>query len=335
VRAITGRLSCSLSRRAAVHGRLVDALAQRAVGERTERRLAAGVLQGDQVLALVAPRLGGVRGRLHLVGGEAVELLRAVHQHGRVDGLLQDVLREGGGQRREFAVELAELVLVRVRQARPGAHEVGVVALQQAQRLGVQPQVFTVAVQRLDALEQRSVQEDRVLVGGQQRRDGLLHFLHLRVGVRRVQVAEHARHTVEELAAALHGDDGVLEARGLGAVGDRLDFRQAVGHALLEGRQVVLVTDQVERRHAIGQRARREEGVLRGVGHRSMDSCVDRSILVASCSAAAAGVSGAGCSPQATTRVAAASASGSAKRRVIGGLRASPGGFRPVKKRTF
>ena len=50
--------------------------------------------------------------------------------------------------------------------------------------------------QRLDALEQQSVQEDRILVGSQQRRDDLLHFLHLRVRMRRVQVAEHARHSI-------------------------------------------------------------------------------------------------------------------------------------------
>src|SRR5690606_42164421 len=67
--------------RAADHRGLVQALAQFAVGQLRHGRLAGGVEQGDDVLALVAAGGGGGRGGADLLGGQALELFGGVdHQ---------------------------------------------------------------------------------------------------------------------------------------------------------------------------------------------------------------------------------------------------------------
>ena len=60
---------------------------------------------------------------------------------------------------------------------------------------------------------------------------------------------------VEQLAAALQGDDGVVEGRRRGIARDLSDFLQFVRHALLERGRKVLVLDRGERRQVVGQRA--------------------------------------------------------------------------------
>jgi hypothetical protein len=65
-------------------------------------------------------------------------------------------LPELRGQRGQLLVESAQLLLLGIGQLRSGAHELGVIALQQLPRFAVelQPRAFT--VQRVDACEQRA-----------------------------------------------------------------------------------------------------------------------------------------------------------------------------------
>jgi hypothetical protein len=68
----------------AIQGSTVHAFAQFTVGERGQRRLAAGVAQGDDVLAFQATVLGLIGRRLDLSVGQAIEFLAAVDHDGRV-----------------------------------------------------------------------------------------------------------------------------------------------------------------------------------------------------------------------------------------------------------
>ena len=240
-----------------------DLLAQLAVGEVGQRRLAGGVLQRDEVLALVAGFLGRRRGGGDRLLGQAVEQGHVVHQHGRIVHFLEHVLAEGGGQAGQLGVHRLQGFLVGVGQVGAGTDEVGVVTLEQALGLGVQAQGISLVVERLDAREELAVEQDRVLVGGELRRQGGLHLLDFGVGVGAGQVAEHRAGAVEQGAGFFHRDDGVHEARRVRVVGDRGDFGALLGHAALERRLVVLVLDQVEARRLVGQVADHEEGIAR------------------------------------------------------------------------
>ncbi len=65
----------------------------------------------------------------------------------------------------------------------------------------------------------------------------------------------------EELAALLHGDEGVFEGGRRGVVGDDLDFGLLLSHAGLEGGLVVGVFNLVEGRCVKREGARRVEGI--------------------------------------------------------------------------
>ena len=66
------------------------------------------------------------------------------------------------------------------------------------------------------------------------------------VGVGGGDVEEGDGSAGEELAGALHGDDGVVEGGGVGVVGDGVDFFALLGHAGFDGGLVVGVFDLVE-----------------------------------------------------------------------------------------
>src|SRR3546814_5924303 len=67
----------------AAHRSLVDALAQGAVGQLRQRRLAGGVEQGDDVLAVQPALLGLGGGGGDLLVGQPVKLGLVVDHHGR------------------------------------------------------------------------------------------------------------------------------------------------------------------------------------------------------------------------------------------------------------
>ena len=72
-------------------------------------------------------------------------------------------------------------------------------------------------------------------------------FHHLVRCIGAEDVEEHTRDAVQQLAAPLEGDDGILERRRLLVVGNRIDFFLQLLNAFFESRFVVLRLDAVER----------------------------------------------------------------------------------------
>src|SRR5579871_6361549 len=88
-----------------------------------------------------------------------------------------------------------------------------------------------------------------------------LQLLQCWVGVRSGNAREYSHDAAEEHAAPLHGDDGIVERRRFGIVGDCGDLCLLLRHAGFDRGLVVLVADGVEGRRLEGKRARRKEGI--------------------------------------------------------------------------
>lgn len=217
--------------------------AHRAVGQPGQGRLHGEVQQAEHVLAVVPARPAVLGGGGDLRLGQPGQLLSAVQHQGAGGVGGEQVPLEGGGSGGQLGVQLAQPLLVGRRQLRPGPHEAHVVALQQAQRLGVQVQRGALGVHGVEPREERAVQADGVGVRRQPRLELGLQLLQLRVGVRGALVVEHRQRPPQQHPGALQGDHRVLEARGLRIGGDPRDLGELLGHARFEGRPVVLGAD--------------------------------------------------------------------------------------------
>ena len=243
--------------------RLEEALAECAVGQVAQRRLHRRVLQRKDVLPLELAGLGGLRRRADLLPREAVEFLHVINDDRVLLRRLERVLAELRRQRRKLLVDFLELPLSRLRQLRPGAHELDFVALDELRRLRVEAELGALLVEAVDPREEGRIEEDLVPMRSELRRHLRLDLLHLRVSVGGTQRAEHGLYAVQETANLLERDEGVLE-RGRGRiVRDGLDFLEVRGHAGLESGHVVRVVDLVELRVMEWERAFLEEGVER------------------------------------------------------------------------
>ncbi|MNM64642.1 hypothetical protein D3C81_760490 [compost metagenome] len=247
---------------AAVQGGIHQALARLAVRQYGQRRLAAGVDQGDDELAVQAAFLGGRGGRIDIAVRHAGQFGARVDNDALGIGFLQHVLREGRFQARLLGVVGLQLVLIRIGQFGAGAHEIRVIAFQQAQGFGIEAQLVALGVQGVDAGKQFRVQGDGVAMRGQFRRHVHFHRFQHAVGVGRGHVAEDALHAVQQLPRTLEGHDGVFKRGRLAVIGDRIDFGQLALHALGKGRRIVLILDQAKLRHLERQRAGFQQGIL-------------------------------------------------------------------------
>ena len=169
---------------AAAHGRLVQSFAHGAVLQLRQRRLAGGVQQRDHPFAFLAARLGGFGGDRDLRVRQTIQLGAIVDHDGGGVVALEHQLTELRRQRGDLFVQRAQLGFLRVGEIGAGAHEVGVIALQQAQRLRIELQRLTLVVELLDAREQCGVQVNRIVVRRQLRRHLGLRLLDDRIGVR-------------------------------------------------------------------------------------------------------------------------------------------------------
>jgi len=95
-------------------------------------------------------------------------------------------------------------------------------------------------------------------------RDHILNLLEGVIGVRANDREESFRGTVEQRARALHGDDRIVEARWLHLLRDHIDLGQLLPHSLFESGLVVLVTNEIESRGVIRERALDEQRVRAG-----------------------------------------------------------------------
>ena len=149
-------------------------------------------------------------------------------------------------------------------EAGAGAGESDAPAFERPRRFGVEAETLARLMQRLDAGEQRVVEQDRVALARQHRRDVAFDALDLVAGLCAGEMEERRAHPLEQRAGALQGDDRVVEGR-RGRIGDdRRDLGAPLGQRRVEGGRKVLGPDAIERRRAERRVPRREQGIVGG-----------------------------------------------------------------------
>jgi hypothetical protein len=159
------------------------------------------------------------------------------------------MLAELGAQRREPLGDGGEPRLLFAIEARAGAAEVGVVALQHARLLGGEAGLVSLLPQGVDPADQGVVEADGVAVRGELRGHLPLDRLQGVVGMGPGKAEEDRRYLVERLAGALHGHDGVIERRRGRISGDGVDLGEVRLERFRERRDEVFRPDRLERRH--------------------------------------------------------------------------------------
>ena len=189
--------------------------------------------------------------------------VRLAAQHQVKAGFVgEHVLAEAGGQVGQPLHHLGITLLRRAVQARAGAHEVGVIALEHAQLLVAEAELVAPAVKRVDPREQGVVHVDAAVVRRQQRRHVALDRLQRRRGFARGEVVEQPGDPVEQAAGAIERGHGVVEGRRLARIADGADFREMVSHRELERRGEVLGPGLGERRQAVLAGPGLQQGVV-------------------------------------------------------------------------
>ena len=183
--------------------------------------------------------------------------------------LLEDVVGEPDLEDRQLLVDGAEARLLRRGQERAPAHEVAVGLLEEPQLVGREVAVGAPVVDRLHPREELLVEEDVVGVLGEERRHLPRDGLDAVVGLGAADGEEDHLHALEQLPARVERLQRIGEGGGRSALRDGLHLAAVLRHALLEGRQVVVLLDLGERRRAEGRLPLGEEGVLglRARGH--------------------------------------------------------------------
>ncbi len=141
--------------------------------------------------------------------------------------------------------------------------------LEEPQRLRIQTQAGPGVIDGLDASEEAPVQIDGIVVRGESGRDGFLRPLQHRVGEGARQREEGPPDALERPAAALEGDQRVLERRRRRIVGDARDLGEVFRDGRFERGQEVLAADPVELRRLEGKRTAREQRIVAVIGHSS------------------------------------------------------------------
>ncbi len=181
--------------------------------------------------------------------------------------VVQHVLSEKGVQARQALGNRRHALFLRGVQKGSAAHETQVIALDQAQLVGIQPEACAPCVEVGNAREQDRMEGDADLVLGEPRRVIPSDRLDGIVGVARIEVEEHSADPLEQTAAALQCLDRVGKARRGGRTRDHGDFGDLLLHAAIEGRREVLRPNAIERRHAERQGPAFEERVF---GHSTL-----------------------------------------------------------------
>ena len=173
-------------------------------------------------------------------------------QHEPVGGLVgEHVLAELRRQLGEPPHDLGVALLFVGAEARAGAREVGVIALEHAQLLGAEAELGAPLVQRVDSREQRGVHRDRAVVRGEARRHLRLDRLQRRRRLARRQVEEQLLQPRDHPAGAVERGDRVRECRRCRIGADRIDLGPVLGDRRVERRLEVLGPHGAERRQAV------------------------------------------------------------------------------------
>jgi len=114
--------------------------------------------------------------------------------------VLQDVLAELRGERRQPLVDLGDARFRLAAESGAGADEPGVVQLQHTQLLVGEAQAIAALVEIMHARKDLRVEHHRSLVRGELRRDLALHGLQGVAGMRAGEIEEHRAHAVQRAA---------------------------------------------------------------------------------------------------------------------------------------
>src|ERR1022692_2559294 len=120
--------------------------------------------------------------------------------------------------------------------------------LHQSQRLGIELERSALFVDRSYSRKQFRVEEDEILVRGEFWGLDGLDILKDGVGVRARDSIEGRHDTIEQQTTLFHGNDGVVEGRRSGIVGDSLDFRLLLRHTSLNRGLIVFILNLIEGR---------------------------------------------------------------------------------------
>ncbi len=205
--------------------------------------------------------LSSLRGCGQLRGAQPSQLTGIRGSVGGVSGRGQQLGLECVLQGGYLFVHLLQFGLVRVGEVGPGMHELLVIVLDQAQRFGVQFERAALLIDGFDPMVELTVKINGVVVRGQLGSLGLLYLLQTGVGICAGDRIEHGRHAIEQAAAFLQRDQGVLKGWRIGVIYDRPHFLELLRHTGLDRRLVIAVLDLVEGRRLKRQSARRIERI--------------------------------------------------------------------------
>ena len=246
-------------------------LAQVAAGRQGQERIDARTRVDDGPLSRLAATGGRGSGGLAQRGGQPGEI-RFLLEHDHLGALLgEEVLAELRVERGELLVQIGKTLLGGIVELRAGARERRVVEPEQPLLLRIEAEPIARLVHRGDAREEPAVLEDLVVEGGELRCHLGLDGLDLRVVHRRGVDAVDGADPIESQAGPLHRDDGVLERRGVRALGDAIDLLQVLGHCGFQRRCDVLDLEFPEGRDpAVRARPGHEQRIVRvgRLGHR-------------------------------------------------------------------
>ncbi len=175
---------------------------------------------------------------------------------------MHHVVSERQRQRSLLAVDFLEGVLECGREERTIAHHAVVVFVGETTLHLVQPQFIGGIVHGLDAGKERLVHVHLVVLRGNHGSEDLGQLVHLRRVVALDKGHEHVGHLVERLATVVDSQHGVLKVGALGVVHDGSHLGILLVDAGLQGGQIVLILDFLERRNLILRSIRRQEGIL-------------------------------------------------------------------------
>ena len=200
------------------------------------------------LLALVGSELGGI---VDDALGQPLELLFLLDEEDTVVHVVHHVVAELELVVTQLAVDFLEGVLLGSSQQGSIAHKLLVVLLGEALLDGIHAQLVGVVIDGFHLDKQAVVHVHAVALCGEHGQQLLRQLLHLGGVVAAAQGIEHAGHLVQDAAAVVQGQDGVLKI-GLCRV---LDNRIDLGVLLLDtgfySRLVITVGDFVKRRNAV------------------------------------------------------------------------------------
>jgi hypothetical protein len=231
-----------------------------ALGEGEERHDQRARQRDDGVRLVAALPGGGARRDAHVLG-QAPEIPLAPERKAVARLVGQHVLAEPRRESGEALDDCGAARLGRLVEPRAGTLEVEVHALEEAQLLGGQVELVLATVEIVDAREERRVEIDGAVVGGETRRHLALDRLQRRRRLGGGEVVEQLLDAVELASAPIERRERVLEARGALACRDRVDLGEVRAQRPIERGNEVLGPDRLERRQPERRGPRLEQGV--------------------------------------------------------------------------